>query len=91
MVDPKDNLPDRCESITESVVDHLKIQESEEKGSAVSPTDNQVALLLFMLSHYIADAHMPLHCDGRQFSEGKDIHAQMEKEWEDEVKNYYER
>jgi hypothetical protein len=48
--DPKDNLPDRCESLTESVVDHLKIQESEEKGSAVSPTDNQVALLLFMLA-----------------------------------------
>lgn len=88
--DPKDNLPDRCESLTESVVDHLKIQESEEKGSAVSPTDNQVALLLFMLSHYIADAHMPLHCDDRKFSEGKGIHAHMEKEWDDEIEHYYE-
>lgn len=85
--DPKDNLPDRCESLTESVVDHLKIQESEEKGSAVSPTDNQVALLLFMLSHYIADAHMPLHCDDRKFSKGKDIHAHMEEEWEDVIKD----
>jgi hypothetical protein len=89
VVDPKDNLPDRCESIAESVIDHLKIQESEDKGSAVSPTDNQVALLLFMLSHYIADAHMPLHCDGREFSGGNDIHGRMEKAWEDEMEGYY--
>jgi hypothetical protein len=89
VVDPKDNLPDRCESIAESVVDHLKIQESEDKGSAVSPTDNQVALLLFMLSHYVADAHVPFHCDGRQFSEGKNIHAQMEKEWDDKIEHCY--
>ena len=89
VVDPQDNLPDRCESIAESVIDHLKIQESEDKGSPVSPTDNQVALLLFMLSHYVADAHMPLHCDGRAFSEGEDIHARVEKAWEDEMEGYY--
>jgi hypothetical protein len=89
VVDKNDNLPDRCESIAESVVDHLKIQESEERGSAVSPTDNQVALLLFMLSHYVADAHMPFHCDGRQFSEGKGIHAHMEGEWDKAIRHYY--
>ena len=87
--DPNDNLPDRCESIAESVIDHLKIQESEDKGSAVSPTDNQVALLLFMLSHYIADAHVPFHCDGRAFSEGDDIHGRMEGVWEDVIKDCY--
>jgi hypothetical protein len=90
VVDKSDNLPDRCESIAQSVVDHLKIQESEEKGSAVSPTDNQVALLLFMLSHYIADAHMPFHCDGRQFSKGAKIHAHMEGEWDEAIRRYYE-
>jgi len=89
-VDPKDNLPDRCESIAESVIDHLKIQESEEKGSPVSPTSNQVALLLFMLSHYVADAHMPLHCDGRAFSDGGNIHSLMEGAWDEEIENYYE-
>jgi len=50
-----DNLPDRCESIAQSVVDNLKMQESEDKGSPVAPTDNQIALLLFMLmgiSHF---------------------------------------
>lgn len=88
-VDEHDNLPDRCESLTQSVIDHLKVQESEEKGSPVSPTDNQVALWLFMLSHYVADAHVPLHCDDRQFSEGKNIHGEMEGEWDDEIERYY--
>src|SRR4030042_6736529 len=88
-VDTKDNLPDRCESIAESVVDHLKVQEHEDKGSPVSPVDNQIALWLFMLSHYVADAHVPVHCDSRQFSEGKNIHGCMEKAWDDEIKKYY--
>jgi hypothetical protein len=87
--DKNDNLPDRCESLTHSVVDHLKVQESEEKGSAVSPADNQVALWLFMLSHYVADAHVPFHCDSRRFSEGADIHGKMEEEWDKDIRNFY--
>ncbi|OGN95407.1 MAG: hypothetical protein A2Y89_04475 [Chloroflexi bacterium RBG_13_51_18] len=89
VVDKNDNLPDRCESLAEAVVDQLKVQEYEDKGSPVSPTDNQVALWLFMLSHYIADAHVPVHCDGRQFSKGKNIHGMLEKAWDDEIKKYY--
>ena len=88
-VDKHDNLPDRCESIAHSVIDHLKMQESEDKGSPVSPTDNQIALLLFMLSHYIADAHMPFHCDSRRFSEGMNLHGHMEGEWDDMIRRYY--
>ena len=88
-VDEHDNLPDRCESIAHSVIDHLKMQESEDKGSPVSPTDNQLALLLFMLSHYIADAHMPFHCDSRRFSEGMDLHGYIEGEWEDMIRRFY--
>jgi len=85
----KGNLPDRCESLAQSIIDNLKIQESEDKGSPISPTDNHVATIFFMLSHYIADAHMPLHCDVRQFSEGKDIHATIEKEWDEAMKECY--
>jgi len=84
-IDEYDNLPDRCESIAHSVVDHLKIQECEEKGSPVSPTDNQIALLFFLLSHYIADAHMPFHCDSRRFSAGMDLHGRVEGEWDDTI------
>jgi len=89
-VDKYDNLPDRCESIAHSVIDHLKMQESEDKGSPVSPTDNQIALLLFMLSHYIADAHMPFHCDSRGFSEAEDLHGHIEGEWDDMIRRYYQ-
>ncbi|MDD5338594.1 MAG: hypothetical protein PHG35_04175 [Dehalococcoidales bacterium] len=31
IADPKDNLPDRCESLAESVVDHLKVLEHRSK------------------------------------------------------------
>jgi hypothetical protein len=85
VADPKDNLPYRCESLAESVIDHLKVLNHTEKGSPVAPTNNQVALW----SHYIADAHVPVHCDSRRFSEGKNIHGEMEKVWDDEIKQYY--
>ena len=89
IVNRDDNLPDRCESIAQSVIDHLKMQESEEKGSPVAPTDNQIALLLFMLSHYVADAHMPFHCDSRRFSEGIDLHGHIEGEWDGMIRRHY--
>jgi hypothetical protein len=87
--DTKDNLPDRCESLAESVIDHLKVQKYEDKGSSVSPSGSQVALWLFMLSHYVADAHVPVHCDCRQFSNEKNIHGELEKVWDDEIRKYY--
>jgi hypothetical protein len=80
MVEKSDNLPDRCESIAHSVIDNLKMLEREDKGSPVSPTANHIAILLFMLSHYVADAHMPFHCDSRRFSEGMNFHAYIEQE-----------
>ncbi len=83
------NLPDRCEAIAHSIVDNLKMQESEDKGSPISPTDNHIATLFFMLSHYIADAHMPSHCDVRKFSEGTKLHAKIEDYWDKRVKKCY--
>jgi hypothetical protein len=89
-IDESDNLPDRCESITHSIVDNAKMQSWEDKGSPVAPTSNHIAMRFFMLSHYIADAHVPFHCDSRQFSEGDNIHAKMEKKWDDLIKRHYE-
>lgn len=56
----------------------------------------QIALTFFMLSHYIADAHMPLHCDLRDASVSKTVrgkkvgrrmpstlHPSIEKAWEE--------
>ena len=89
MVDITDNLPERCEALAHSVIDNLKMQETEEKGSPIAPTDNHIATLFFMLSHYVADAHMPLHCDGRKFSSSADIHGEMESEWDKEVRKHF--
>jgi len=46
--------------------------------------NDRIILELFSLSHYLADAHMPLHCDARNFSLKKcnNIHAKIEEEWE---------
>ncbi|MCK4622765.1 MAG: hypothetical protein KAT62_11200 [Desulfuromonadales bacterium] len=72
------------------MIDNLKIQKKEAKGSPVSPTNNHIAVLMFMLSHYIADAHVPFHCDSRSFSAGSNIHGKVEGRWDKEVKKYYE-
>ena len=90
VIDPNDNLPERCDALTHSIIDNLKMQETEHKGSPISPTDNHIAVRLFMLSHYVADAHMPFHCDSRRFSEGINLHAKVEKLWEDEVKKHFD-
>ena len=89
-IDEHDNLPDRCESLAQAVIDNLKIQYREEKGSAVAATGNHIAQLLFMLSHYAADAHMPLHCDGRPFSSEADIHGYIEGQWEHVVEEHFQ-
>jgi hypothetical protein len=89
MVDASDNLPERCEALAHSVIDNLKMRDTEDKGSSISPTDNHIATCLFMLSHYVADAHMPLHCDGRSFSSLSDIHAEVESDWDKEVRKHF--
>ena len=89
VVDLSDNLPERCEALAHSIIDNAKMQETEEKGSPISPTDNHIATRLFMLSHYIADAHMPLHCDGRKFSSFSDIHAKMEDVWDKDIRKHF--
>lgn len=62
------------------------------KDLSLSPnfSGRQIALTLFMLSHYICDAHMPLHCDLRDYGGNKDktrrlprkLHPSIEEEWE---------
>jgi hypothetical protein len=89
-LDPDTNLPERCEALSHSVIDGLKIQQAEDKGSPMASTGNHIAARMFMLSHYIADAHMPFHCDSRKFSSGVDLHGKVEGLWDDEVRKCYE-
>ncbi len=87
--DPGTNLPERCEALAHSVIDNLKMRDTEDKGSPIVPNNNHIATRLFMLSHYIADAHMPFHCDSRKFSEGIDLHGKIEGVWDDEIRKFY--
>jgi hypothetical protein len=89
-VDPPTNLPERCEALAHSVIDNLRVLAAEDRGSSVAPTSSHVSLVLFMLSHYVADAHVPLHCDSRKFSEGEGVHSEMEGVWEDAVSKCFD-
>lgn len=50
-----------------------------------SPRD--IAMILWMASHYIADAHMPFHCDNRALgsSEKQKTHGKIEDLWGKQV------
>jgi len=61
------------------------------KNLSLSPnfSARQVAIMFFMIAHYVCDAHMPLHCDLRDSAEppgGRQIpaklHPSIEKHWE---------
>ena len=86
-------LPDRCQAIVFQIRDQLKIlydvaYDKKNAGSAIIATNNQIALGFFMLAHYVCDAHMPLHCDSRNF--GKRVHDEIEEHWEDVITNNYD-
>ena len=83
------NLCDRCESFTESLIDTFKILTMENRGAPVVPTNNHIAMRFFILSHFIADAHMPLHCDARSFYGNNEVHSFIEQEWDDQVQAAY--
>ncbi len=84
------NCADRCESIAHSIVDNFKMLHEEERGCPLVPSNNHIAMRFFILSHYVADCHMPLHCDERPFSDEKGVHGAIEQKWEEQVKASYE-
>ena len=75
------NCADRCEAIAHSIIDNFKILRTEDRGCPLATSGNHIAMRFFILSHYIADCHMPLHCDCRSFSSGANIHGFIESEW----------
>ena len=83
------NCADRCEAISHSIIDNFKMLDREEKGCPIATTGNHIAMRFFILSHYIADCHMPLHCDVRPYSNEKNIHGGIEKKWEDFITKSY--
>ncbi len=82
-------LPDRCEALSHAIRDMILIQRHEPKGSDIMYNDDQITLYFLMLSHYLADAHVPPHCDARDFYTPPTIHPDMEKYWDKEIKKFY--
>jgi hypothetical protein len=74
----------------------VRIAEQEIRDLSKSPnfTAREIALTFFIISHYVCDAHMPLHCDLRDFSPTrkwykwgrrlpKNLHPWIEEYWEE--------
>lgn len=84
------NLPDRCEALSHAIRDMILIQNEEPKGSDILFIDDQITLYFLMLSHYLADSHVPPHCDARDFYGPSTIHPDIEDYWDGEIEKYYE-
>ena len=89
ILNKRHNICDRCESFTESLIDSFKILTMENDGSPIVPSNNHIAMRFFILSHYIADAHMPLHCDARSFYNDNEVHGFIEDVWDQQVRSSY--
>ncbi|MFA5239068.1 MAG: hypothetical protein WC476_05080 [Phycisphaerae bacterium] len=85
----KYTLPDRCEALSHAIRDMILIQRKEPKGSDIMFNDDQITLYFLMLSHYLADAHVPPHSDDRDFYTPSTIHPDMESFWDKEILKYY--
>jgi hypothetical protein len=69
------------------------LSEQTVKSLSLSPnfSARQIALMFFIQCHYICDAHMPLHCDLRDYGSpnsktrrlSKDLHPTIEETWEE--------
>jgi hypothetical protein len=68
------------------------LMQQKVKDLSASPifSPRQIALMFFILAHYITDAHMPLHCDLRDYGSDRstmgrlpsDLHPSIEELWE---------
>jgi len=99
----KDNgghLPARVNALCQTVRDMLRMGDADvvqltgikSDGASIiddkllySPRD--IAVMLWMMSHYIADAHMPFHCDNRGLASTskQDTHGKVEELWGKQV------
>ena len=83
------DLPDRCEALSQTIRDSIRITNKVRSGDVIAFNDSQVAIFFLMLSHYICDAHVPVHCDKRDFYKPSKVHPDLEAFWEKEIKKYY--
>ena len=87
--DRTSDLPDRCEALSQAIRDTIRITNKVHSGDVIAFNDSQVAILFLMLSHYVCDAHVPVHGDNRDFYTPSKVHPDLEAFWEYEIKKFY--
>jgi hypothetical protein len=79
-------LPSRCSEIAIRIVELITQWQREKTNVNLK---RELIITLFMLAHYIADGHMPLHCDLRDTEKSDslpvDAHGIIESTWEELV------
>lgn len=68
------------------------LMQQKVKDLSLSPlfSARQIALMFFILSHYITDAHMPLHCDFRDFGGDRSIMGRLPRELHPSIEELWE-
>ena len=102
------DLPNRVLALAHGARDMLKMGDDEIYGLAgIAPpagrksiaksllySTRDVAVGLWMASHYVADAHMPFHCDDRRLGDSKapkHAHGDIEDKWGDQVADLFQK
>jgi hypothetical protein len=103
----KDNgghVPARINSLSQTVRDMFRMGDNtvvnltgvKSKGSEIVAksllfTPKNIATTLWMMSHYIADAHMPFHCDNRALASTakQKTHKEVEDIWGKQVSKLF--
>jgi hypothetical protein len=83
------DLPDRCEALSQTIRDTIRITNKVRSGDIVAFNNSQIATFFLMLAHYVCDAHVPVHCDDRDLYHPSKVHPDLEKFWEYQIKKYY--
>lgn len=87
--DRTSDLPDRCEALSQTIRDVIRITNRIPSGDVLAFNNSQIAVIFLMLSHYVCDAHVPVHCDNRDFYTPSKVHPDLEGLWEHQVEKYY--
>jgi len=102
---PGKHLANRIMSLHTSLVDRLLLADDllakalgieaelgHPLGKEARTQSEELALHLFMLSHFVADTCMPCHCDGRDLHDyAKGLHKELEKHWSDQVGSFFKK
>ena len=71
---------------TAYITEDILMQNIKDQSLSPNFSARQVAIMFFIISHYICDAHMPLHCDLRDMARKrrlpKTLHPSIEMLWE---------